>query len=62
MIQNLIKLRDKIFTLDDLKKNTGELDDFERKFTLTIAEIVEKIQKNSDNKIDLVGCKFGLRK
>ncbi|MBD1158588.1 anhydro-N-acetylmuramic acid kinase [Pelagibacterales bacterium SAG-MED19] len=53
--QNLINLRDKIFTLEDLKKNSLELADFERKFTLFIGQIVKKIQKNYDKKIDLIG-------
>ena len=38
--QNLINLRDKIFTLEDLKKNSLELADFERKFTLFIGQII----------------------
>ncbi len=53
--QNLINLRDKIFILDDLKKNSKEIANFERKFTLFISQIIEKIQKKNNNKIDLIG-------
>lgn len=53
--QKFLNLRVKIFTPDDIKKNFQELADVEKEFTLFNAQIVEKITKNYNFDIDLIG-------
>ncbi len=53
--ENLISLRDKIFTLDDLKKYSNELKILERDLTVFHCEIFEKISKKYNFTIDLIG-------
>ena len=52
---NIIRSRDKIYTLDDLKKYSNELKDLERELTLFHSEIFKKIPKEYNSKIDLIG-------
>ena len=53
--EKLISLRDKIYTLDDLKKYSNELKNLERELTLFHSEIFNKIPKKYSSKIDLIG-------
>ncbi len=51
--QNIHSLKEKINSLDDLKKLRSELDNLERKITLFHAKVTNEISKNQ--KIDIVG-------
>ncbi len=53
--KNLIDLRSLISSEEDLNKHSQEITDFERKFTLFTSEIVNKILKNFNDKVDLIG-------
>ena len=52
---NLIDLRKSILTSDDLNKFYKELGSIEKKFTLFNGQIIEKVLKNFDEDIDLIG-------
>ena len=51
----LINLRSKIFTIKDLDKYSKELKELEREITLFHGEIIEKVTKNLDYQVDLIG-------
>ena len=51
----LINIRDKIFTEDDLKRYSEEIQSLEREITLFHANIVNQILKKSKIEIDLIG-------
>ena len=51
----LIDLRDKISSIEDLKIYSDDLKDLEKKFTLFNAKIINDIMQNVDEEIDLVG-------
>ena len=53
--ENLVSLRKKIHSLDDLNKHTEELNDLEREITLFHSKIIDEIIKNYDGNIDLIG-------
>jgi len=53
--KNLIDLRTKISTIDDLKKLSKELGRIERKYTLFNNQIIEKVLKNFGEQVDLIG-------
>ena len=53
--KNLISLRNKIITKDDLKKNSKEISDFEREFTLFVAQIIKETLKDYKNQVDIIG-------
>ncbi len=53
--EKLIELREKIFSEEDLKKNSQDLLNLEKDFTLFNCQIVEKIIHNYKNQIDLIG-------
>jgi len=53
--KNLIDLRTKISTIDDLKKFSKELGGIERKYTLFNNQIIEKVLKNFGEQVDLIG-------
>ena len=51
----LINIRDKVFTENDLKRHSEEIQSLEREITLFHANIVNQILKKSKAEIDLVG-------
>ena len=51
----IIELRDKISSVNDLKKYSENLKVIERDFTLFHAEIINEVLKNSKEDIDLIG-------
>jgi len=53
--ENLVSLRKKIHSLDDLNKHTEELNDLEHEITLFHSKIIDEIIKNYDGNIDLIG-------
>jgi len=53
--EKLIELREKIFSEEDLKKNSQDLLNIEKDFTLFNCQIVEKIIHDYKNQIDLIG-------
>ena len=52
---DLLILRDKIFTFDDLKKYSNEINSLEREITLFHAKVIDKFLKKNNHKIDLIG-------
>ena len=53
--KNLINLKSRIFTFEDLSKYTKELNLLEKDLTLFHCKILEKILKKYEKKIDLIG-------
>ena len=53
--ENIHTLKDKTNTLKDLKRLSKEIDFLERKITIFHAEVVNKIIKESESNIDLIG-------
>ena len=53
--KNLHDLRAKILKLDDLIKNTDEIDILEREITIFHAKITNEILKTTDKKVDFIG-------
>ena len=53
--ENIISLRDKIYSLDDLNTYSKELENLERELTLFHYEIFKKIPPKFNSKIDLIG-------
>ena len=51
----ILKLRDKISCLDDLKKNNKELDLLEREITFFHSKLINKTLSDYKDKIDLIG-------
>ena len=51
----IIELRDKVSSVNDLKKHSENLKDTERDFTLFHAEIINEVLKDSKEDIDLIG-------
>tara|TARA_Y100000816_G_scaffold290251_1_gene278491 strand:- start:251 stop:1402 length:1152 start_codon:yes stop_codon:yes gene_type:complete len=52
---NLINLRNKLFTYTDLDKYSREIREIDKKFTLFNAKIINQILKDYDDEIDIVG-------
>ena len=55
LYEQLIGIRDKISSTNDLKTHSAELADLEKKFTLFNAQIISDVIKNIDEEIDLIG-------
>ena len=53
--EQLIDLRDKISSTEDLKIYSDDLKNLEKKFTLFNAKIINDVMQNIDEKIDLIG-------
>jgi anhydro-N-acetylmuramic acid kinase len=53
--EKLIELRNKIFISKDLKKFFLEIKDLEKEFTLFNCKFIDKIFKNSNHQIDIIG-------
>jgi len=53
--EKLIKLKKKIFSVEDLNRYSKELDDLEREITLFHSKLIIKVSQNIDEKIDLIG-------
>ena len=53
--EDLMILRDKIFTFDDLKKYSSKIKSLEREITLFHAKVIDKFLKKNNYKIDLIG-------
>ena len=53
--ENLHNLRDTILKSDDLKKSKDKINSLERELTLFHAEVVSKISKSIDRKVDFIG-------
>ena len=53
--EKLINLRGQIFTFKDLEKYSNNLNELEREFTLFNSQIINKIIKNYNDEIDLIG-------
>ena len=51
----LINLRSKIFTINDLDRNSGELKKIEKEITLFNGKIIKKVLSNTNEKVDLIG-------
>ena len=51
----LINLRSKIFTINDLERNSGELKKIEKEITLFNGKIIKKVLSNTNEKVDLIG-------
>ena len=52
---DLMILRDKLITFDDLKKYSNEINILEREITLFHAKLIDKFLKKNNHKIDLIG-------
>ena len=55
LYRELVAIREKIYSLKDLKKNKNSIDDIERKITLFHAKICKKIIQEQSYEIDFVG-------
>jgi len=53
--ENLHNIKEKIFKLEDLKKNRDEINNLEKEITLFHAKIVNKVLELTDKKIDFIG-------
>ena len=53
--EKLINLRGQIFTLKDLDKYSKNLNELERDFTMFNGQIINKILKNYNEEVDLIG-------
>ena len=53
--EKLIKLKKKIFSVEDLNRFSEELDDLEREITLFHSKLIIKVSQNINEKIDLIG-------
>ena len=51
----LINLRSKIFTINDLERNSGEVKKIEKEITLFNGKIIKKVLSNTNEKVDLIG-------
>ena len=53
--KQLVKLRNLIFNIDDLKQYTSQLNEIEREITLFNSKIVNEVSLKYKDEIDLVG-------